>query len=305
MAEDRTPRARDKKSKARQAMVYAALPGWLRDRGYIVKGTSRPRGMTMISYRLRSGEAVNAWIKIGWDPEKDQHGSSAVITDRSRAQLHTQKDVVDFVAGKAKRAADRGATHVLLVAANGDGKRLFAGRLIPIGAVEQLMYAALDADEGLTWNGWSPSLYILGNHGGEKRIADVVAEFSVDDLYPAQSNSMVGDALQDLDEIPPGVEHPGRQTRTGTYFPRDPAVREAVIRRANGRCEYCAEPGFLMGNGRQYLEAHHVIYLSEQGPDTVRNVIALCPKDHREAHYGMSKELIEEQMQQILRRINA
>jgi 5-methylcytosine-specific restriction protein A len=32
---------------------------------------------------------------------------------------------------------------------------------------------------------------------------------------------------------------------------------------------------------KPYLETHHVISLSEQGPGKVTNVIALCPNDHR------------------------
>jgi hypothetical protein len=47
------------------------------------------------------------------------------------------------------------------------------------------------------------------------------------------------------------------------------------------------------GGGTQYLEAHHVIALAAQGPDTVHNVIALCSEHHREAHYGMHAEELE------------
>jgi 5-methylcytosine-specific restriction protein A len=77
-----------------------------------------------------------------------------------------------------------------------------------------------------------------------------------------------------------------RREQTGSVFVRDPKVREAVLRRACGRCEHCGEPGFRRADGAIYLETHHIVPLHEEGPDRVDNVIALCPNDHREAHYG-------------------
>lgn len=48
-----------------------------------------------------------------------------------------------------------------------------------------------------------------------------------------------------------------------------------------------------MPNGQNYLEAHHIIALADDGEDTLRNVIALCPTHHREAHYGVQAEELE------------
>jgi predicted HNH restriction endonuclease len=48
--------------------------------------------------------------------------------------------------------------------------------------------------------------------------------------------------------------------------------------------------GFRMANGAIYLETHHVIPLSEKGLDVVWNVVAVCPNDHRIAHYGVERE---------------
>jgi 5-methylcytosine-specific restriction protein A len=72
----------------------------------------------------------------------------------------------------------------------------------------------------------------------------------------------------------------------GFAYKRNRMVRDHVVRRSKGRCEYCGEEGFLMANGNRYIEAHHIIGLGDNGPDTVTNVIGLCPKHHREAHFG-------------------
>lgn len=80
-------------------------------------------------------------------------------------------------------------------------------------------------------------------------------------------------------------------------FIRCPKVRANVLRRANGKCEWCGEPGFLTAAGEIFLETHHVVFLCDGGADTERNVAAVCPNHHREAHYGanrleMQKELL-------------
>lgn len=73
-------------------------------------------------------------------------------------------------------------------------------------------------------------------------------------------------------------------------YSRDSKIRTFVIDRAEGRCEYCGEQGFLMSDGKsRYLEAHHIISLADDGEDAVENVIALCPKHHREAHFGANR----------------
>ncbi|MGB8479113.1 MAG: HNH endonuclease signature motif containing protein [Acidobacteriaceae bacterium] len=76
-------------------------------------------------------------------------------------------------------------------------------------------------------------------------------------------------------------------------YSRDPRVREVVLRRANGQCEFCGELGFVKPDGARYLESHHMIALANDGEDRLTNVIALCPNDHREAHFGERRNEIE------------
>lgn len=107
--------------------------------------------------------------------------------------------------------------------------------------------------------------------------------------------------LADLGIPPEGTDVPDRALSVGYTVVRDNKVREYAIQRANGSCEYCGKEGFLMSNGRRYLEAHHIIALANQGKDTVDNVIALCPEHHRQAHYGVDAESLEEQFIEIVR----
>lgn len=89
-------------------------------------------------------------------------------------------------------------------------------------------------------------------------------------------------------------EPPAHQLRLVDVPGRDAGVRRAVLRRAAGRCEFCGERGFITNSGQIYLETHHVVFLSEHGPDAESNVAALCSNHHREAHYGRRAELIRQ-----------
>jgi 5-methylcytosine-specific restriction enzyme A len=101
-------------------------------------------------------------------------------------------------------------------------------------------------------------------------------------------------AIDDLGIPPSGTAVPDKTAaKGGTGYRRDAAVRDYVIRRSRGCCEFCGALGFEMADGSHYVEAHHVIALSAEGPDTVENVIALCPGHHREAHYGKQSEALE------------
>lgn len=99
-----------------------------------------------------------------------------------------------------------------------------------------------------------------------------------------------------------GDEPVARVKVSSSVFVRDPALRAAALRRANGRCEFCLRPGFAMADGRVFLETHHVIPLSEGGLDSADNVAAVCPNHHREAHHGSRATAIRETLLCRLRR---
>ncbi len=78
----------------------------------------------------------------------------------------------------------------------------------------------------------------------------------------------------------------------GVAYERSAVVRKSVLDRADGKCEHCGAKGFETPDG-VFLETHHIIFLSEKGPDTIHNVIALCPNHHREAHHGFRREQLK------------
>ena len=59
-------------------------------------------------------------------------------------------------------------------------------------------------------------------------------------------------------------------------------LRLDVLRRDGWRCQFCGS----MTN----LEVHHKIYRSQEGPDTLDNLITLCAKCHNTLHAQVSGE---------------
>jgi 5-methylcytosine-specific restriction enzyme A len=98
------------------------------------------------------------------------------------------------------------------------------------------------------------------------------------------------------------IDLPERVIREVGVYLRDPKIREKVRFRSAGKCEYCGVLGFKTSNGAIYVETHHVVPLSENGLDCVRNVAALCPDHHRQAHFGLLAENIRIALQQMLNR---
>ena len=107
--------------------------------------------------------------------------------------------------------------------------------------------------------------------------------------------------IDQFDPPPEGSMAERGSEQLSTPFKRRADVRQYVLVRANGKCEYCGSPGFTTTTGQVYLETHHLVPLSREGPDTVSNVVALCPNHHREAHYRADRNKILELLLEKLR----
>jgi 5-methylcytosine-specific restriction protein A len=77
----------------------------------------------------------------------------------------------------------------------------------------------------------------------------------------------------------------GNRPVTSNQYDRNPWVTEYAKRRAKGKCQLCEqEAPFKSKKGEPFLETHHIIWLAEDGEDTINNTVALCPNCHRKMH---------------------
>ena len=126
-------------------------------------------------------------------------------------------------------------------------------------------------------------------------------ELSHDDRVVEEPTAVIGGQIDIADQFFT-EERRDTYTYNGIQRYRDPNVRRLVLNRSEGVCELTGVPGFLMANGRRYLETHHIIPLSEGGADTVENVIALSADAHRQAHFGANRHELRKRCQDIVAR---
>jgi 5-methylcytosine-specific restriction protein A len=91
------------------------------------------------------------------------------------------------------------------------------------------------------------------------------------------------------------------RTARQQYRMRSKAVRDYVLARADGRCEFTGEAApFVTRSGEPYLEAHHIYRLSDDGPDDPRYVAAICPTVHRRIHFGQDGHELNQRLRKII-----
>lgn len=118
---------------------------------------------------------------------------------------------------------------------------------------------------------------VLQNYEKEKKVLEANAT-------PEFAESLADDVLKKAAELRGKIKAPEKQVTT-PQRERDPFVSEYVKRRAHGICDLCDLPApFKDKKGRPYLESHHVIWLANDGADTIENAVALCPNCHRKMH---------------------
>ncbi|MBI3093641.1 MAG: HNH endonuclease [Rhodocyclales bacterium] len=297
---EKTPYSRTPASAGREKLMRLEAPFVLRRAGYEVLSDRFSRGMQFITARSNIGKEVTAWVKCAWHP--GSHGHCAVQLDFPPPDKRptNDEDAIKLIVEKALRASSRGASDVLLLAADEKVTCILAAYLMPLDQMEAVMRKAMAVDHRLVRNGHSPSLYVVAHHGARAEIVNVVRQYSCDLLRIIPTPIFDDDAIDDLSATPRGQEQPTRLTTNCQRFRRDLEIREYVLNRANGHCELCGKLGFVTSTGDQYLEAHHIISLAKQGPDTLGNVIALCPEHHRQAHYGADAKELEAKMLHIL-----
>jgi len=299
---EKTPYSRSPESNSREiSMRKEVAPLVLKKLGEIISDR-KVSGMQMVTVQPISGPPLVVWVKCAWKPGNSGNCAVQMAFPGKEDRAHTADDVINVVVEKTKRAADRGATHLFLLAADDAGHKPLAAYMLPLDQVGSIVKEAVVVDESLTRNGASPSIYVTAN--GERQIAlvEIVKKYSIDLLKLPDNPFSHTDAIDDLNVWPSGIIAPEKTYRVSTSYSRDSKIRSFVINRAKGRCEYCGEQGFLMADGKNhYLEAHHIISLADEGEDTVENVIALCPKHHREAHFGANRTTLETEMVRLLK----
>lgn len=288
-------------SQARTERMHLMARDLLSHRG-TVTGESHRQHSYYLHLVAPDGTQMKVWVKCAYKPES--RGSAVMLTFPKKQRPQTDAQAVAFVEGFAQRQIQKArATHILLLAADPGGYAPTGAFLLPLPDLSTIAREGLASTGGSgMWNGAALDLWVVANFGAKVEPAvATLRRLAVDLLREPPVWMPALDAINDLEEPYFGNPTPQRQELTSRVFQRDWKVRQRVLERAKGRCEHCLTEGFLMSNGNNYLEAHHIIALADDGEDTLGNVIALCPTHHREAHYGVQAENLEAQFMERLK----
>jgi len=97
-----------------------------------------------------------------------------------------------------------------------------------------------------------------------------------------------------FDLVEPPEKYP--KSSDGLAYLRSLEIKEKVLRRSQGKCEFCGKAGFTTHKNTLFLEVHHVVPLGKNGVDELWNVVAVCPNHHREAHFGNNRSEMLDQL---------
>ncbi|MFQ1009044.1 HNH endonuclease [Gilliamella apicola] len=89
-----------------------------------------------------------------------------------------------------------------------------------------------------------------------------------------------------LDKIQQQNKKLGKREVVTPQYLKNPELAKFIKRKANGSCDLCENPApFITKDKLPYLECDHIIWLSEEGEDSIENTVALCPNNcHRKMH---------------------
>lgn len=104
---------------------------------------------------------------------------------------------------------------------------------------------------------------------------------------------------------PAGQSNPKKQQTPQISYERDPLVKAWILQNAKGICELCDQQGpFTDKSGKYFLEAHHVVFLSQGGEDSTENAVALCPNCHKKCHHAPDTDAIRGELRKKIERIH-
>jgi hypothetical protein len=95
------------------------------------------------------------------------------------------------------------------------------------------------------------------------------------------------DAADELEQLYASAI-PALKRSIAARYERPNAITNAVKRSRGSTCQVCSKKGFLMRNGKEYCEIHHLFHLAKQLPGTLgsKYLVVVCADCHRKLHYA-------------------
>lgn len=278
LAEGREERDHDEREAVLFTSAVRALTKWgFTNLDFDIGGKKARR--RHVSAHAPNGEKIVIWTKSSthW------RGMAEAVRFPWK-KISVSPDGLSAVIMACEAAAKRGATHLLAVAGNDQTGVLSFARLISLAQLPDIVSKQAALTDSVFYRAHSAALILLAYSDEFAEAAEAIKSVGEDILLSSPYAKIETDDQRTL------------CGRVGTVYRRDPKVRADIIRVANGHCECCGEEGFLTQSGQRYLETHHLVGVSERGPDKASNIVAVCPTCHKKAHFAADRIEIERRM---------
>lgn len=255
-----------------------------------------------------SGRQIKMRVRLCWKWAHVQ-----IAKRKTSASQITARVDGDWIGGLdriAAREAAEGVTHCLVV--QGDEIEILMAALIPIHQLRPIWCKQREVSiEGIargtmgrlkknhSENGDSPTIWLKDDRStGGSLVVDVLWSWpGVQDLVSLAVVQIqeVDDTFDDLPTIDLslyGSDGAPRISTTRSAVKRDRNVRREVIKRASQGCERASCPDARRYPG--FLDVHHILGVEKS--DRVWNCVALCPNCHREAHFAVDRDDINQRL---------
>lgn len=290
-----------------------AIKPWLETLGWVVDADDRggpPQSIHQVLRIHRGEERASLRVRLCWRYSSREKAVAAQLSNlhgqwKRGEYVPSNASATKFLTDQRKNWLTKGQTHELIIwIVAGEVRDYCCIPLADVASVWLEQSAAFDRGrsvvtdaplKGAALNGLSPTLFLARRDFPDAE--RIVRLHSIE--LRRDAPDAVAPASDPVNDLPgaPVI----RRANLAFSYSRSAAVRQAVLRRANGSCECCGNKGFVRPDGTRYLETHHVIALADEGEDAVSNVVAVCPNCHREAHEGADASKIESKLLEHLR----
>lgn len=150
------------------------------------------------------------------------------------------------------------------------------------------------------------AIQLLEKHGESEKVSDIKHQENREE-FKETDDDIILDILDNIqNEVKQFIDKEEKNSRSQRLV-------TLMKQLYNYECQLCSDdvtiPKIEMANGKNYVEMHHIIHLSETSAedesykllDNYQNAIVVCPHHHKVLHYyhGGFKEIIEEEDNQL------
>lgn len=125
------------------------------------------------------------------------------------------------------------------------------------------------------------------NEQDANKISKIIEKMEIEDFINNEGEEPREKLLEDILKLITITED--KIKYEGKRYKRNAVVTEKIKKLRNYTCQFCGTT-ILKKDGTRYIEACHINPKKHRGPETLTNILILCPNCHKEFDYGLREK---------------